>query len=126
MERRANTLAHSCRCGINPLHEHLEFLSGHISLGPVEPRSGLKLDQEVGMAMNKLEALKKIELILPGIDCSACGAPTCRSLAEDIVLGRGTISQCPYMELLSMNRGQISPADALGNAENVWTGRIKY
>jgi uncharacterized Fe-S cluster-containing protein len=75
--------------------------------------------------MEKLESLRKIELLLPGIDCSACGAPSCRALAEDIVQGKGQLNQCPYMELLSLNRGQITPADALNHAEALWPGRIK-
>jgi iron only hydrogenase large subunit-like protein len=125
MERRAASLAHSCSCRVSPLHEEQEFLSGQLSLEPVEPRSGLKLDQEVETAMAKLESLKKIELLLPGIDCGACGAPTCHALAEDIVLGKGYISQCPFMDLLAMKRGQITPATALDHAEEVWKGRIK-
>ncbi len=125
MERRGNLKNHSCNCQVSPLHYHQEYLSGFLSLSPVEPRSGLKLDQEIETAMAKLDALKKIELLLPGIDCSACGAPTCHALAEDIVLEKGSISQCPFMDLLSLNRGQISPATALDHAESVWTGRIK-
>jgi len=112
----------SIKCHLN---DYRDYLNEHISLSPVEPRSGLNLDQEVETAMAKLEALKEIELLLPGIDCNACGAPSCNALAEDIVLGKGTMSQCPFMELLSLNRGQISPAVALDHAEDVWTGRIK-
>ena len=125
MEHRAAVQSNGCNCQVSPLHYYQDYLSGQNSLSAVEPRSGLKLDQEVETAILKLEALRKIELLLPGIDCSACGAPTCHSLAEDIVLERGLISQCPFMELLSLNRGQISPADALDHAESVWTGRIK-
>jgi iron only hydrogenase large subunit-like protein len=125
MEHRATMKAKECSCQVSPLHSYQNYLSDFISLGPVEPRSGLKLDQEIETAMAKLEALKKIELLLPGIDCSACGAPTCHALAEDIVLGKGSINQCPYMDLLALNRGQISSEIALNNAEGVWTGRIK-
>jgi len=126
IERRAQSLtteeATKPPC---PLNEYKDYLQDNLSLIPVVPRSGLKLDQEVETAMAKLEALKRIELLLPGIDCSACGAPTCHALAEDIVLEKGNINQCPYMELLSLNRGQISPAIALDHAEEIWTGRIK-
>lgn len=31
---------------------------------------------------------------LPGLDCGSCGAPTCRSLAEDIVRGTATERDC--------------------------------
>lgn len=125
MERRASRKSHECNCQVGPLHYYQNFLSEYLSLSPVEPRSGLKLDLEVETAMAKLESLKKIELLLPGIDCSACGAPTCHAFAEDIVLEKGNMSQCPYMDLLSLNRGQISAAAALDHAESVWTGRIK-
>ena len=33
---------------------------------------------------------------LPGLDCGSCGAPTCRSLAEDIVRGNATRNDCIY------------------------------
>jgi Na+-translocating ferredoxin:NAD+ oxidoreductase RNF subunit RnfB len=45
-------------------------------------------------------SIKKISLIhhlleqLPKIDCCACGSPTCRALAEDIVKGEKTINDC--------------------------------
>jgi len=125
MERRATKKSHQCNCQVSPLHYYRESLTDDLALSPVEPRSGVKLDHQVEAAMSKLESLKKIELLLPGIDCSACGAPTCHALAEDIVLEKGSISQCPFMDLLSLSRGQIDEADALDHAESVWTGRIK-
>ena len=33
---------------------------------------------------------------LPGLDCGSCGAPTCRALAEDIVRGEATRTDCIY------------------------------
>lgn len=33
---------------------------------------------------------------LPGLDCGACGAPTCHALAEDIAKGNATINDCIY------------------------------
>ena len=41
--------------------------------------------------MTKIEELYKQ---LPGLDCGACGSPTCRSLAEDVVLGRAKFEDC--------------------------------
>ena len=46
-----------------------------------------------------LEKWMKIEEItksLPGFDCGSCGAPTCQTQAEDIVLGYGRISDCIF------------------------------
>ena len=33
---------------------------------------------------------------LPGLDCGACGAPSCQCLAEDIVQGRAHEMDCIY------------------------------
>lgn len=49
--------------------------------------------------MTALEKWMKIEEItksLPGFDCGSCGAPTCQTQAEDIVLGYGRISDCIF------------------------------
>ena len=45
----------------------------------------LKLDNDIVKAMQKMELLEKISRDLPGLDCGACGAPSCKALAEDIV-----------------------------------------
>jgi iron only hydrogenase large subunit-like protein len=60
----------------------------------IEPHPILKLDKDFKKAivlMSKIEALTKQ---LPGLDCGACGSPTCRVLAEDVVLGRGKMEDC--------------------------------
>jgi Na+-translocating ferredoxin:NAD+ oxidoreductase RNF subunit RnfB len=44
-----------------------------------------------------LEALQKIESIakrIKGTDCSACGAPDCRTFAEDVVRGDAALKDC--------------------------------
>ena len=32
--------------------------------------------------------------LLPGLDCGACGAPSCEALAEDVVRGTGQVTDC--------------------------------
>lgn len=44
--------------------------------------------------MSEVEELTKK---LPGLDCGSCGAPTCQTLAEDIVRGDATINDCIYV-----------------------------
>ncbi len=56
----------------------------------------LKLDNDIGEAMRKLEALQIINRGLPGLDCGACGAPSCRALAEDIVRGMAVETDCIF------------------------------
>lgn len=65
------------------------------SLG-LTPRAILTLDADPKMARQKLSELEQVESELPGLDCGACGAPTCRALAEDVVLGRGSIMNCTF------------------------------
>jgi len=58
---------------------------------PMEP-----LDRDTMRAIQKVKERDKLFETLPRIDCGACGAPTCRSLAEDIVQGRALITDCVF------------------------------
>ncbi len=63
----------------------------------VEPASALRLSAD---PMNSLQMMRRIEEIedrLYGLDCGSCGAPSCRALAEDIVLGYSTEDDCIYL-----------------------------
>jgi len=60
----------------------------------MEPRTILKLDKDFKVSLEKMAKLEEIAQKLPGIDCGACGAPTCRALAEDIVMNRAKYSDC--------------------------------
>lgn len=51
----------------------------------LEYKPVMKLDIDFKLALKKLEELEAIHESLPRLDCGACGAPTCRALAEDIV-----------------------------------------
>ena len=44
--------------------------------------------------MSSVEALTAR---FPGLDCGSCGAPTCQTLAEDIVRGEATPNDCIYV-----------------------------
>jgi hypothetical protein len=65
--------------------------TGNIVYKPV-----MKLDDDLGKAMKKLEELENINGGLPGLDCGACGAPSCRALAEDIVRGMANETDCIF------------------------------
>ena len=64
---------------------------------PYRPRPGIRLDDDMAVAIAKLAELDAELAILPGRDCGACGAPTCAALAEDIVMGRADRASCPYV-----------------------------
>jgi len=60
----------------------------------IEARQIMKLDENFHRALQKMEDVEKLTKSLPGLDCGACGAPTCRALAEDIVQGFATRTDC--------------------------------
>jgi len=57
----------------------------------------LLLDQDMGVAMDKMEQIKVLVERFNGMDCGACGAPSCRALAEDIVQGYADEDQCIFV-----------------------------
>ena len=68
---------------------------------PVTARPGIRLDADMALAIEKLGQLQTILESFPGKNCGACGAPSCTALAEDVVLGRAAVTDCPYVELES-------------------------
>ncbi len=88
--RYKDALANPVTRGIGRDEPHL-WLSLSLS-----PRAVFSLDEDPKKAEEKLLRLEELEGDLPGLDCGACGAPTCRALAEDIVLGRGLVSDCTF------------------------------
>jgi len=64
--------------------------------GNIEYKPVMKLDENIQKAMKKLEELELINSDLPGLDCGACGAPSCRALAEDIVRGNANETDCIF------------------------------
>ena len=64
---------------------------------PYAARTGIRLDPDMGQAIQKLGRLQAILRSLPGRDCGTCGAPTCAALAEDVVMERAGLELCPYI-----------------------------
>ena len=57
--------------------------------------------------------MEEITAMLPGLDCGSCGAPTCASLAEDVVRGNADINDCTVL----MRRRMEAVLRALGKGE---------
>lgn len=55
------------------------------------------LDSNMEKAMEKLILLEEEIDILPGLDCAACGAPDCKTLAEDIINGKAKRTDCVFV-----------------------------
>lgn len=70
------------------------YKMGGFDVLPLEPRPILLLDDDIKQALAKMKKIKAIVKQLPGLDCSACGSPSCQALAEDIVAGNSILEDC--------------------------------
>ncbi len=52
----------------------------------------------------KMNQVDRICKKLPGLDCGSCGAPDCRTMAEDIVRGEATEDDCVHLLRESLNK----------------------
>ncbi len=71
-----------------------ELADGFVYDKPITPQNVLRLDEDMVKAIKKMGEIEEITEDLPGLDCGACGAPTCRALAEDIVRGKADELDC--------------------------------
>ncbi len=63
---------------------------------PIQPQSSLSMDGDISKALTMIRQRETIELGLPGLDCGACGSPTCQCLAEDIARGMASENDCIF------------------------------
>ena len=54
-----------------------------------------RLSENFAESLRMMSDIQKLRDVLPGIDCGACGAPTCRAFAEDVVRGNVRRDGCP-------------------------------
>ncbi len=91
------------------------YLLSNISIRHIEPRSIVKLDENMMKAMKKMEKIKQITSFLPGLDCGACGSPTCRTLAEDVVQKNAKTSDCLFVSVKVKSNKETSD-----EIEKIW------
>jgi len=70
------------------------YQEGEFAVVPLSPRPIMELDKDIKEAIKKMKKINEFLTMLPGLNCSACGSPTCYALAEDIVMGKATIDDC--------------------------------
>ena len=63
---------------------------------PLAARPLRPLASDVASAIAKMKERDRLLFSLPGIDCGACGAPSCRAFAEDVVLDEAEQEQCVF------------------------------
>lgn len=64
---------------------------------PLAGRPGLRLDDNMAKAIEKLGQIDRLLQSLPGKNCGLCGSPTCATLAEDVLLGRAALKACRHV-----------------------------
>ena len=64
---------------------------------PVEYAPVTQLNSDRSAAMKMMADIQEINSLFPQLDCGACGAPTCRAFAEDIVRHGGDASECIFL-----------------------------
>ncbi len=62
----------------------------------IEGRPVKGLDDDISRAVEKMNRMDEISSRLPGLDCGACGSPTCDSLAEDVIQGLAEETDCVF------------------------------
>ncbi len=68
--------------------DNKKHCSAVIHMEKIEPRSMVKYDKDLDLAIVKMEKARELRRLFPGIDCGACGAPSWRALAEACGKGR--------------------------------------
>ena len=92
---------------IQRLRKYLPVSQNHLRGGPVpevmewntnlEFSDVLTLSSDLKEAMQMMARIDEIEKEFPGLDCGACGAPTCRAFAEDVVKGMSRKAECIFV-----------------------------
>ena len=84
----------------------------------IRPSNALQLSSDVNEAIRMVKAIDEQLAKFPGIDCGACGAPTCRELAEDIILQKARESDCTFV-LRDIMAGMFRAFNDITAAPNV-------
>lgn len=65
-----------------------------------------RLGSTLAESMRMMADIQNIKNDLPGIDCGACGAPTCKAFAEDVVKKLACHGDCPIQKAAAANGGK--------------------
>lgn len=106
------------------IYEYEEELLNNSKVGKILPRSMMVLDNDISIAFQKLTKIKELEAKLPQIDCSVCGAPSCRALAEDIACEKASLVDCVFIQRNLENRESMSNNESIEIMKKIWGGEI--
>ena len=121
LNARANARTGGASVGEKDIKRHADYLKRLATLpGNITPRSIEKLDENMIVAMEKMKKINRIMEILPRVDCGACGAPSCRELARDVVQGKAKLNQCTFIQKTLVKDKLMTANEAIEIAERTW------
>lgn len=106
--------------GTSALKLEAKFNKDLYGLDKIQARSMLVLDPDRKKAIEKMNRVDELLKVLPGIDCAACGSPTCRSLAQDIVQERASLKMCIFLQELYIRNQRLSLEEAETINGQIW------
>lgn len=96
-------------------------LQKNMELGEIQPRSMIKLDDQVMQAMIKMKRIYELNSVLPQVDCGICGSPTCKALSEDIVQHNAHLRQCIFVQRILEQNDQMDPDESIKIMAAIWS-----
>lgn len=106
---------------VNPNIKDYRRLCGPcMKFANVQPRMFMKYGSDIKVAIKKMEDVRSLIKMLPGIDCGLCGAPSCEALAEDIVRGERQLNNCVFMQVKNEKQGSLKVDEAIEIMEKTW------
>ena len=91
----------------NLYREHYFAFEREIKTRPVQPLAATIIE---GAA--KAKERTAIFDQLPKKDCAACGAPDCKTFADDVIRGRATLSECVFVRLQELEEAATPKSSA--------------
>jgi iron only hydrogenase large subunit-like protein len=86
-----------------------------LSSSRFRPETPEPLDTDLRRALEKMNRIEELTASLPGKQCGACGAPSCRELAEDIVRGNAELSDCVFIRVKELEDACAGRGDSAGS-----------
>lgn len=84
---------------VNPFTVKKMYKAGFFSFkNKVIPKPFPPLDPDRREALRRLQLKEKLIKELPGTDCGICGAPDCKTLADDIVRHQAQLEDCHFLK----------------------------
>ncbi len=63
---------------------------------PVLPRPTTFFDTDLETSIKRMKEIERVYQKLPQTDCGCCGAPTCKTFAEDLARGETSLTDCMF------------------------------